>query len=405
MASRPGFTAAASLSLALGIGANTAIFSLLEAVLLRPMPVSHPEQIVSVYTSDFSSTTYGSSSYSDYLDFRQRGSGVMDIAAYRFSAVSMNAGSDTEMAFTETVSGNYFSLLGIHATVGRLLGAEDEQPRAPMVVVISHALWMRRFASDPGVVGRTLRFNGQPLTIVGVTERRYMGAQRGLAVDAWVSISAARAMAPADNTWTEERGSRGLQLVGRLRPGVPVTQAQAAFEVIASQLYAAYPQEWRTIRETGRAISVVSERHSRVHPDLGGPVAGFIAGLMAAVGLVLLTGCANVANLLLVRGAARAREIGVRLALGADRGRLVRQLLTESVMLGALGGVVGLIVAVWLMHVLETFKPPVPVPLAIDLRLAPSILAFTAVLSVATGLLFGLAPALHASRREVIPVL
>jgi ABC-type antimicrobial peptide transport system permease subunit len=272
-AARPGFTAVAVLSLAFGIGANTAISSLLDAVLLRPMPVSHSEQIVSVYTSDFSSTTYGSSSYPDYLDFLQRGSGVMDIAAYRFSQVSMNAGADTEMAFAETVSGNYFPLLGIRATVGRLLGADDDR------------------------------------------------------------------------------------------------------------------------------------RNSRVHPDLGGPVARFIAVLMAVVGLVLLTACANVANLLLARGTARAREIGVRLALGANRGRLVRQLLSESVMLASLGGVFGLLVAVWLMQVLGTFKPPVPVPLVLDLRLAPSVLTFTAVLSVSTGLLFGLAPALHASRSDVVPIL
>ncbi len=224
-------------------------------------------------------------------------------------------------------------------------------------------------------------------------------------MDAWISISAAKVLTPAESAWTEERGSRGLLLLGRLRPGVPVKQAQAAFDVIASQLYAAYPQEWRTIRETSRAISVVSERNSRVHPDLGGPVAGFIAVLMAVVGLVLLTACANVANLLLARGTARAREIGVRLALGANRGRLVRQLLSESVMLASLGGVFGLLVAVWLMQVLGTFKPPVPVPLVLDLRLAPSVLAFTAVLSVSTGLLFGLAPALHASRSDVVPIL
>src|SRR5262245_17253278 len=162
MVARPVFTAVAVLSLALGIGANTAIFSLLDAVLLRPMPVFQPEQVVSVFTSDFSSTTYGSSSYPDFLDFQQRGSGVADIAAYSFSQVSMNAGADTEMAFAEAVSGNYFPLLGVRATAGRLLGEEDDRPQAPAIAVISHALWMRRFAGDPVLVGRTVQFNGQP---------------------------------------------------------------------------------------------------------------------------------------------------------------------------------------------------------------------------------------------------
>jgi predicted permease len=398
----PGFTAVAVLSLTLGIGANTAIFSLLEAVLLRPMPVQHPEQIVSVYTSDFSSTTHGSSSYPDYLDFRQRGSDVIDIAASRFSQVSMKAGDDIEMAFAETVSGNYFPLLGVNATAGRLLGEDDDLPHAPAVAVISHAFWARRFAADPGVVGRTLHLNGQALTIVGVVERAYTGVERGLSMDAWVSIPASKRLAPAP---TEERGSRVLSLVGRLRPGVSVRQAQAAFDVIAAQLFAAYPQEWRTIRGTGRAISVVSERHSRVHPDFGRPVAGFMTLLMAVVGLVLLTACANVASLLLVRGTVRTREIGVRLALGASRGRLVRQLLTESVVLAFLGGAFGLLVAGGAMQVLETFKPPLPLPVELDLKLAPSVLVFTTVLSVATGLLFGLAPALHASRTDIVPVL
>jgi putative ABC transport system permease protein len=405
MAAKPGFTTVAVLSLALGIGANTAVFSLLDAVLLRPRPVSHPEQIVSVYTSDFSSTTYGSSSYPDYLDFRQRGSGVMDIAAYRYAEVSMSAGTDTEIAFAETVSGNYFPLLGIRATAGRLLGKDDDRPQAPPVAVISHALWMRRFAADPGVLGRTLQVNGRPFTIIGVVERTYTGAQRGLSVDAWVSIAASKHLTRTPSTWTEQRGSRGLSLIGRLRAGVSITQAQAAFDLIAAQLYATYAGEWRTIRGAGRAVSVVSERSSRVHPDLGRPVAGFMALLMSAVALVLLTACANIANLLLARGTVRTREIGVRLALGADRSRLVRQLLTESLMLALLGGVFGLLVAVWVMHALETFKPAVAVPVALDLGLVPSVLAFTAGLAGATGLLVGLAPALHASRTAIVPVL
>jgi predicted permease len=405
MARTPGVALAAIVSLGLGIGANSAIFSLLNAVLLRPMPVASPDAVVAVYTSDYSSTKYGSSSYPDYLDFRQRTAVLAGLAAYQLRPLSMNAGADTEMAFAELVSGSYFPVLGVGAARGRVLTDQDDRPGAAPVAVISHALWTRRFGSDSTVVGHTLQFNGQPFTIVGVAAREYTGAMRGLAIDAWVPLAAARSLAHGGRDATEQRGSRGLLLIGRLRPGVTVSQAQAAFDVIAAQLYAAYPQQWRTIRHTGRSISVVSERDSRLHPDLTGPVAGFMALLMVVVGLVLLTACANVANLLLARGAARAREIGVRLALGAGRRRLIRQLLTESLLLAIAGGVFGLAVAWWGTRALMSFKPPVPIPIALDVTLDSAVLLFTIALSFTTGLVFGLAPALHASRTDIMPVL
>jgi predicted permease len=406
IARAPGFALAAVISLGLGIGGNTAIFSLLNALLLTPMPVAQPERIVTIYTSDFSSTRYGASSYPDFLDFRQRGSAVADVTAYRLTPVSMNAGSETELAFIEMVSGNYFSLLGVGAMRGRVLAEPDDRDDAAPATVISHALWTRRFANDPNVVGRTLQFNGRPFTIVGVAAREYLGGLRGLSVDAWIPMLPSRTLVPDQrDSWTEQRGSRGMFLFGRLRPGVSLAQAQAAFEVTAAQLYASYPREWRTIRNTGRAISVVAERDARVHPDLTGPIAGFVALLMVVVGLVLLTACANVANLLLARGAARTREIGVRLALGSGRGRLIRQLLTENVLLAAAGGAFGVVAAKWLMTVLVSFKPPVPVPVAFDLKLDTSVLLFTLGLSLVTGLAFGLAPAWHASKTDIVPVL
>jgi macrolide transport system ATP-binding/permease protein len=402
----PGFALAAIVSLGLGIGANTAIFSLLDALLLTPMPVAQPDRIAAIYTSDFSSTKYGSSSYPDFQDFRERGNAVTDIAAYRITPVSMNATGESEMAFIEAVSGNYFSMLGVGAATGRLLGEADDRPGAAAAAVISYGLWTHRFASDPAVVGRTVQFNGRPFTIVGVAAREYAGGMRGLSMHAWIPMLVSRDLSPGERAnWIEQRGSRGLMLLGRLRPGVSVEQAQAAFDVVAAQLYAAYPQQWRTIRGSGRAISVVAERDARLHPDVTGPVAGFMAVLMVVVGLVLLTACANVANLLLARAAARTREIGVRLALGSSRARLIRQLLTENVLLAASGGVLGVVVAKWLMSVLMSFKPPVPVPVGIELRLDPSVLIFTLVLSVVTGLVFGLAPAWQASKTDIVPVL
>ena len=402
----PGFALAAIVSLGLGIGGNTAIFSLLNALLLRPMPVSQPERIAAIYTSDFSSTTYGSSSYPDFLDFRQRSSAVAEIAAYKPTPVSMSIDGEMDIAFIEAVSGNYFSMLGVGAAHGRLLVGADDRLEAAPVAAISHGLWTRRFASDPNVVGRTLQFNGRSFTIVGVVAREYTGALRGLAMGAWIPIVPSSTLPGGGSSrWIEQRGSRGLMLLGRLKPGVSVAQAQAAFDVVAAQLYAAYPQAWRTIRNVGRAISVVAERDARVHPDLTGPIAGFMALLLVVVGLVLLTACANVANLLLARAAARTREIGVRLALGSGRGRLIRQLLTENVLLAAAGGGFGVLVARWLMSVLMSFKPPVPIPIGIDLTLDGSVLVFTTVLSVATGLVFGLAPAWHASNTDIVPVL
>ena len=405
MARSPGFALAAILSLGLGIGANTAIFSLLDALLLTPMAVAEPDRVVAIYTSDFSSTRYGSSSYPDFQDFRQRAATVVDLAAYRPAPVSMNITGESEMTFVEGVSGTYFSMLGVSVLHGRPLVETDDRQDAPPAVVISHALWSRRFANDPAVVGRTVQFNGHPFTVVGIAAREFTGGMRGLSIDAWIPILASREAVERGN-WIEHRTSRGLLLLGRLRSGVTVAQAQAAFDVIAAQLYAAFPREWRTIRNEGRPISIVAERDARLHPDLIGPVAGFMAVLMVVVGLVLLTACANVANLLLARGAARSREIAVRVALGSGRARLIRQLLTENVLLAVSGGACGILVAAWLMRVLMSFKPPVPIPLAVAVKLDGPVLLFTVGVSLATGIAFGLAPAWQAaSKTDIVPVL
>src|SRR5262245_7436265 len=213
LARSPGFALAAILSLGLGIGGNTAIFSLLNALLLRPMPVAEPERITAIYTSDFSSTTYGSSSYPDFLDFRQRGGAVSEIAAYRPTPVSMSIDGEMDIAFIEAVSGNYFSMLGVGAARGRLLVEADDRLEAAPVVAISHGLWTRRFASDPSVVGRTLQFNGRSFTIVGVVARDYTGALRGLEMSAWIPMVPSSLLPGGGSRWIEERGSRGLMLL------------------------------------------------------------------------------------------------------------------------------------------------------------------------------------------------
>lgn len=397
----PGFAVTAIVTLALGIGMNTAIFSLFEAVLLRPLAVAHPEQIVSVYTSDYSSGGYGASSYPDFQDFRQRTRSLAGIAAYRSAQLSMNAGADTELISVEAVSGNYFSVLGVAIVQGRSLVESDDQEGASPAAVISHAFWSRRFNSDPGVVGREIQLNGRPFTIVGVAGRKYSGARRPFSADLWMPTNGLGEVTPAASLNLTNRGSRGWSLIGRLREGFTPVPAQAEFDLIARQLYETYPQEWRNIRNEGRTLSIVPERDTRVPPEMSGPVGAFMMVLMSLVGVVLLTACANVANLLLARGASRAREIGVRLALGCGRGRLIRQLLTESVFLALGGGVLGIAVATWIMRILSSFKPPLPLPIVIDLQLNTSVLIFTIGLSLMTGVMFGLVPALHAVRENI----
>ena len=401
-----GFALAAIVTLALGIGANTAVFSLFEAILLRPMAAADPDRIVAVYTSDYSSTRYGASSYPDYEDIHQAATVFSDIAAYRQTQLSMNAGADTEMILAEVVTGNYFSLLGVGAQQGRTLAAPDNVPDAAPVVVVSHDFWTRRFGNDPAVIGRTIQLNGQVFAITGVAARGFTGGMRPHSVDAWITVFASRGLYPPERFgWVQNRGSRSLGLLARLRDDATLEKAQAQLSLVAARLYEAYPQEWRNIRNTGRTISVVPESETRVPPDFNGPILGFIALLMIVVGLVLLTACANLANLLLARGAASVREVGMRLALGSSRSRIVRQLLTENILLSIAGGAAGLLVGWALMRVLLYFKPPISVPVALDLRLDAMVLVFTLVVSVLTGIVFGLAPAFHAVHRDLLPVL
>jgi predicted permease len=404
LASR-GFAFTAIVTLALGIGLNTAIFSIVEAVLFRPLTAADPDSIVTVYTSDFSSTQYGASSFPDYQAFREQSRTVSAITAYRGRGFSLTAGSDTELISAEIVLGNYFPMLGVNAARGRLLLESDDQADAPAVMVISHALWTRRFSNDPGIIGRDVQLNGRPFTIAGVVDAAYGGARRPFSVDAWIPLSAATVVDPAVGNSLPNRGSRGWSVIGRLTAGVAAAEAQSEFDVVAAQLYASYPEEWRNIRNSGRTVSIVAESGNRVPPDMRGPIGGFMALLMIVVGFVLLTACANVANLLLARSTGRGREIGIRLALGCGRNRLIRQLLTENVMLSLAGGALGILMALGVIRALADFRPPMSQPIFVDLQLNTTVLAFAFIISLLTGVVFGLVPALHAVRRDVVPVL
>ena len=394
----PAFTALAMLALALGVCANTTIFSLVNDLLLRPLVgVKDPETIVAVYTSDFSSGLYGGSSYADYLDFRTQVDGFEDLAASDHIQRNSMGATEAERLRGLVVTGNYFALLGIKVQLGRTLQPADEQPANAQSVVISHGLWQRRFNSNANVIGQALNLDGKPFTIVGVTDPSFRGIQIAAPPEFWIPMNTAEHA-------TSGRGDRGLRLTGRLKPGVTVEQAQTQLTTVAARLAQAYPKT--NLGMLGRPNDprqVTVLRESRVGPDAQG-VWRVSTLLFIVVGLVLLIACANVANLLLARASVRRREIAVRLALGASRSRIIRQLLTESLLLALLGGAVGLLLTQWTTTLLPSLFPGNEAA-GLDLSTDWRVLIFTLGISVFTALLFGLTPALHATRFNLLPSL
>jgi predicted permease len=407
----PAFTLAAVLTLALGIGANTTIFSVVSAVLLRPpAQVREPERLVQLFTSDYSGPRYGASSYADYLDFREGAAGLSGLAAFAPSPLNFSTGGAASRVWGEEVSDDYFTVLGVAPALGRAFVPDAQRTRrAEPVAVLSYALWQRAFGADSGVVGREVRVNGYPFTVIGIAPEHFHGSIRGVRADIWVPYVARGFLSPGrtlgDGAVDMQRGDRGMFVIGRLAPGAALATAQASLDAIARRLHDAYPQYWSDVHGEARAVTLVPERDSRVLPQIRGAVIGFFGLLMTVVALMLLICCANVANLLLVRAAGRRREVSVRLALGAGRARLVRQLLTESAVIAILGGVVGLLIAKWATGLLMAFQPPLPVPVELDISLDGGVLAFTALVAALTGFIAGAAPALGAARLDLVSAL
>ncbi len=409
LARHPGFTTIAVVSLALGIGLNTAIFSVIDAVLLRPLPVARPAELVAIYTSADSGSAYSTSSYPDYLDLASNTAALEGVAARSLMFVGIDRGDTTRTTLGEIVSPNYFSVLGVPPVIGRGFQSGDERPGAPPATVISARMWQRDFGSDPHVLGRTVQIRGRAYAIVGVAPASFGGLAPGVSAELWLPAGAVDDIEPVGmidvtpspgSNRIERRGQRWLFLVGRLKPGATTAQAQASLTSVMTGLERDYPQSNRN-----RRVTVVLASQVRIHPDLDAALTPGAAALMAAVGLVLLVACANLASLLLARATARAREMAIRLAIGASRAQLVRQLTTESLVLAAAGGLAGFALAMWATRALAAIQPPVEIGIAFDFSPDARVLMFTVVVAAVTGVLFGLAPALRASRPDLVPSL
>jgi predicted permease len=401
-----GLSVVAALSLAAGIGANSAIFTLVDSILLRPRAVANPEELVELHKSSRGSA-YETMSYPSYLDFRERNGVFSDLAGYGLGwQFRLGIAGDIDQIWGEVVTGNMFTVLGVRPALGRtFLAEEDQVPGRNPVAVISHSLWQRRFASDSAVSGRVVALNGQPFTIIGVLSPGFNGMMNGWASEIWIPAMATPLVDPGFGENLMHRGSSWLTAVGRLKPGVTLEQARARFALITKDMQREQPDEWN--RNNGqvaeRWVSVLPERETRVHPGMR-PVGMALAALLfVIVDLVLLIACLNLASLLFARSIARRGEIAIRMALGAGRLRIVRQLLAESVVLSLVAGTAGVVLSLWALKAMMSFMPPLPegIRLAINLQVDWRVVLFSVVFAMLTGLLFGLAPALEASRTGV----
>ncbi|OFW46555.1 MAG: hypothetical protein A3J29_17555 [Acidobacteria bacterium RIFCSPLOWO2_12_FULL_67_14b] len=411
---QPAFTAAAVASLALGIGLNTTLFSVVNAVLLRDTAVETPERLVEIYSGLNKDYPQLTTSYPDFLDLRDAADALEGVTASSYVRGILSTGERGVLVTGEVVTANYFDLLGARPALGR--GFRDDENAAAgaaPVAVLSYGLWQRRFGGRP-VIGEPIKLSGHSYTVIGVGPQGFTGTLPGIPTEFWVPLmmvdrlefsgvqtSKDTAVSAAEASRIERRGLRWLFVKGRLAEGRTLDEVRAQADTVFARLAREYPST-----NEGVTPSIVPVTSIRFHPLLDGYVRAASAGLLAAVGLVLLIACANVANLLLARGAARQRELAIRAAIGASRGRLLRQLLTESLMLAIVGGALGVLIAWWAGRALSGFGSTVfPMPIEFTFAIDRPVLAFAAAVSMATAVVFGLAPAWSSSRPDLVPAL
>ena len=372
---RPGFTVVALIALALGIGANTAIFSLVNAVLLRPLPFAEPDRLIWVFGNIRNGGNRASVAPLDFLDYRNQNTTFEEFAAHIQVALNLTGNGEPERLTGVAVTGNYFQALGVKAALGRTFQLENETPGQEQVAVLSYGLWQKRFGGDPNIVNKTVTLDGKKVEVMGVMPQDFSFPQTA---QLWVPINFD--FSPE----MKQRKAHFMRPIGKLKPGVTLAQAQADTDIIARRLEEQYPDT-----NTGWSLRLVSLREQLI-----GDTRPTLLLLFGAVGFVLLIACANVANLLLVRAATREREIALRTALGAGRFRIMRQMITESVLLSLVGGTLGALLAIWGVDLLVTLSGD-SIPSTANVRIDATVLAFTFLISVGTGVLFGLAPALR----------
>ena len=392
----PGVMAVVVIALGLGVGANVAIFSIVNGFLLRPLPVPNPEQITILAIQE-KNAPVGSSgfSYPELLDFRAQAEPFSDVFGLVLSSVQLSSDGRHEQSFANYVSGTFFSGLGLNPAQGRLiLPSDGETPGQPILAVLDYLYWQRRFQGDPSVVGRQIRINGRSATIIGIAPREFRGMFPLFETDVYLPMSAIATEEDANVFWNSRDRHRILAF-GRLRAGTSPRRAQSSLDVISARLAQQYPatDKWFTVR-------AVPEKSARPIPYANSSFVAMSGLFLALAGMVLLLACMNVENILLARGTARQREMGVRAALGAGRGRLISQMLTESVMLAGLGGGVGIVLGIWANRWTNSIHLQ-NIPLQLDSNLDWRVLAFAATAVIATGIIVGLAPALRASSTEV----
>lgn len=397
---QPAFALVTVITVAFGVSVNTAMFSVINSILLRPLSVPDPQQIVVMAEQGKGSASFSGVSRPDLVDFKNQSGSMVDLAAYQFSMVGLSHQGTSGIAAIDYVTGNFFTMLGVKPEAGRLFSPEEgTTPGADPLIVLGYSYWQRRFHGDTAILGKTLVANGHALTVIGITEARFQGPSILAQTDAYVPISMGTIANESSRFWTK-RETRNLKVLGRLRPGVGLEQAEALLNTVSLRLARDYPDT-----DSGLVVRLFPERLARPEPTDSRrlPILGILFLLLS--GTVLLVACVNVANIWMVRSVVRQRELAIRSALGALRRRLVRQSVTESIVLAVLGGLVGIILGAWACSLLEDIRLYIDFPLALNFSIDWRVFTYSLILALLTGLIVGIAPALQASRANISQIL